>query len=428
MYMTDHEIDTTALIEKYRDRVFNCMKCGACMAVCPTYKATGDESMVARGRLSLIEAALEGDLGLSGELGDRISKCIGCLACVSACPSGIEIDEIFMAARVRLAGANRRNAVYRSIARHLLGAGEDAPMRAARLLAALQHTIHGRLADLLPPYRHDRPRPSLPVFKKRTFSELESSFARPQKIRKRVAFFPGCAINLFYPSTGLALTRVLAASGIETVVPRGWSCCGLPFRHLGDADTAIRLAEDNIRLFSKLEVDTILTACPSCAYTLKVELPRLLGDKRLDVRSVSEKVADITTYLTPGKSGPGPSGSLGGVRATYHDPCHLRLGLGVTGEPREIIKRLPGVEYIEMPNPGDCCGGGGLFGLKHFELAQKIGAAMAEGIAGMGADFLVTACPGCHMQLSDILQRAGKKARPIHIIDMVAGNIGGDPV
>lgn len=399
------------------------MRCGACMAVCPTYQATGEEAMVARGRLRLVEAVLDGQLGLTGGLAERISKCIGCHACESVCPSGVDVVEVLLATRAELAASGRHRILSRAATRRAIGGEQGVPPYALRLLATMEQAAYAKMPGFrLLPYWRPGGKRSFPAMQPKPLTELLPERSTPEKAVGRVAFYPGCAINLFYPATGLALVEVLNGAGIEVIVPRSWHCCGLPFRSLGDAATARLMAEANLQAMSGLEVDAIVTACSTCALALRRDLPRLL-EGRDDAAALAGSVMDVHEYLATLDSPLSLAGPDETVRVTYHDPCHLRWGLEVTEEPREIIRQLPGVEYVEMPGGGGCCGGGGFFSLFHYDLSLKIGNRRAEDIAATGAQVVATGCPGCRTHLTDVLRRSGSQVRVVHTVELMAGDV-----
>ncbi len=421
------------------------MKCGACLAVCPTYRATGREALVARGRLSLLEAVLDGEQAPTRAFAERISKCIGCRACEAVCPSGLDIVAALDAARADRAAASRSGAAARMAVRRALGGREGRPSRGLRLAAALEQSLYERSPRLgLLPYWRDGARRTFPKLRAPTLMDSLPQVVKPPghepgEYVGRVVFYPGCATNIFYPETGLALGRLLARAGIEMVTPRGWRCCGLPFLSLGDRATARELAEDNVglltRLLSDSRVDAVVTVCSSCTLALRKDMPALLGAERDDVRALADSVVDIHEYLSGGSlleripalatgDGRGRSAATSaGARVAFHNPCHLRWGLGIKSAPAEIIRSIPGVDYSEAPGGGDCCGGGGLFSLHHYDLALKIGMARAAEIATTGAGIIATGCPSCRAQLTDALQRSGSRARVVHTVELLAAGV-----
>ena len=392
------------------------------MAVCPTYRETGEEGMVARGRLALVESMLDGEIGLTRGLVERIARCIGCRACEAVCPSGIDVAGVFTAVREQVSRSSRYRRLTRTAARFAIGGEEGLPSHALRLMAWLQQAAYERAPGTrLLPYWRNGARRTFPGLSRRPLADLLPERSTPSRVTGRVAFFPGCATNLFYPATGLALVKVLNGAGFEVITPRGWRCCGLPFQTLGDRETAAAMAADNLGLFSRLGVDTIVTACSSCALALQRQLPRLLGPDHRRAEAFSGSVQEIHVFLSRHGVQTDRAPGEEKVRVTWHDSCHLRWGLDITREPRSVIGGLPGVEFIETAGAGDCCGGGGFYSLRHYDLALKIGARRAEAIAGTGADIVATGCPGCRAQLNDVLRRAGSHVRVMHTLELMAG-------
>lgn len=411
---------SNSLLWRHRDAVYRCVKCGACQAVCPTYQATGDEARVARGRISLLEAVLDGRLSFSRGLDERISSCAGCLACDAACPSGVNIHGALLAARADIAASRRRHRLTRLAVRSA-ARGSAGPPPLARRAGAAGEALYQRIpGNRLAPWWRDGRKRSLPAVRRATLADITGDASPAAGATARVAYFPGCSANLVFPETGLAALKVLTGAGITVEHPRALECCGLPFLSLGDREAAREAAEKNLESLAALRVDRVLTTCSSCALMLRELLPELLGRERDDVAALSAAVMDIHEFLA-GESleiapRQGPD-----VSVTWHDPCHLRHGLKVTRQPRDIITRIEGIEYIDTGS--GCCGGAGAFSFLHYDLALKIGSARAETIAASGAAIVATGCPGCRMHLTDVLRRAGSSARVVHTIELVAGEV-----
>jgi glycolate oxidase iron-sulfur subunit len=229
---------------------------------------------------------------------------------------------------------------------------------------------------------------------------------KPEKKIGRVALFTGCSINFLFPSLGISLINVLLRLGYEVVLPKGEVCCGAPFRSLGLEDDAVELATKNHEIFSKLNAEAILSLCPTCVLSIKTHYPKLLGHGL-------GNVMDVSNFLLK-KLGSRQLFPVGGFRTvTYHDPCHLNYSLGIKSEPRELI-RLAGIELLDAGGDG-CCGFGGLFSLHHRELSRSLLEKRVDAYSKTGAEAVVTACPGCILQLSSRI-----KDRPIfHIVELV---------
>jgi glycolate oxidase iron-sulfur subunit len=213
-------------------------------------------------------------------------------------------------------------------------------------------------------------------------------------------------------------------------VPEGQGCCGIPALSAGDLETFQKLVGYNLERFSREPCDTLITACPTCAATIKRIWPVLArgldaGQQAL-LAGLAEKTADVTDFLV-NRIGVGPAAFSGpregGRVVTYHDPCHLRKSLGVSVPPRLLLKSLPGYHYQEMNEADACCGCGGSFTLEHYELSRAVGGRKAESIRQSGAEVAATACPACLLQITDLLSRGGDKIRVKHVIELFAENL-----
>jgi glycolate oxidase iron-sulfur subunit len=386
-------------LEEYRKDIAKCVRCGACTTVCPSFLADRRESRSPRGRMALIEAVLDGKLRVSDVYKDRLATCTGCMACESACASGVPFSVIIQAAKEQAVQESGRGVIATVVAAALK---RPVLMRSLAWLApvVLQYsgeTVKGeekrlRIADrgLRKRKRHD------------------------QKPKGRVAFFPGCAERYFQPDIEHAAVAVLKALGYEVVVPEDVQCCGRPYLSLGDRAAAEKLAAKNADVLSSLGADAIVTACASCGLTFKKEYPGLLAATRREPLPV----LDIHEFLT-GKLAGLDLGAVN-VKATWHDPCHLGRGQGLAGTARDVLRGIPGIELVEMKQPERCCGFGGIMRLSHPTLSGTIGEAKSRDIAGTGASLVITGCPGCRMQIADSLKRAGSDARVVHTVQVIA--------
>lgn len=418
-----------------QEDLVRCMKCGNCQAVCPVYGAEKAESLVARGRLQLVAAWLGGRLQPSARLAERLDECTLCLACAETCPTGVDTGRIFLAARAEMARRRGLHPVKRVIFRYFLN--RPAVFRvAARAGAYLQGLALQRTgpegAHFRYPFFFDRQR-LLPTFSRRPllsrYPEVVPAEPVPEAagVHGRVAYFVGCGTNYIYPDMGEAVVEVLQANGVEVVIPQAQACCGMPVLGSGDVETARQLARRNLDIFWPLltegRVDALITACSSCGGAWVREIPQLLeGDPQgygQKARQVAEKVHDISEYLV---NHVGIHGHLGSVEAavTYHDPCHLNRAMGVRREPREVLRAVPGLKLREMKRPERCCGNAGSFSLTHYSLSKKILSRKIEDIAGTGADWVATGCPGCRMQIADGLSQYNMPVQVRHPVQFLA--------
>jgi glycolate oxidase iron-sulfur subunit len=359
-----------------------CVLCGTCKALCPTYAEDCTEPMSARGRVMLAISLFRGEISPSKRLNEAVYSCLLCGMCESTCPAGVEVTDAIYRSRERLSRTDTKRRLLRA-STSLLARRPMTGFRAARLLRPL---IHPLLKGL--PFEVDIGRRPL----KRGLQVLKAE----GKKKGRVALFSGCVVNYLMPPLGASLASVLLNLGYEVVLPAGEACCGAPLRALGLEEEARGLARKNMEVFSKLKADAVLSLCPTCTLTLKKHYPGLI-DQGLD------NAMDATEFLIDGLDVSSPlDGDL-----FYHDPCHLRYGLGVHSEPRKILESL-GARVLEAEEPA-CCGFS--VGLTHRGLSRKIGEKAKDQFKD--ARTVITACPGCMMQL----RRLHPDVR--HIIELI---------
>ena len=404
------------------DAVAICSRCGNCQAVCPVYAETRTEPGVARGKVQLAAAILSGDLPVDRETAAAFATCTTCMACEEVCPSGVPVVDIVAAARAQVVDTRGlpwvKRVVFGGVKRPgVLRAAADA---AARLQGAAFKPASDRdLRRLRFPYG---------LAARRAYPPLATRpFARPGARRKtgagpRVLFFPGCMVTYVFPGIGHAAVEVLERAGASVFTPPEEACCGVPLEAHGDRAGATALARLQLDQLEGLELDALVAACPTCASSFVHRYPRLLaGEPRYGARAraLAARSYDVTSYLVDVLQAEPPSGRLEAT-VTYHDPCHLARGLGVTRQPRELLAGISGVRVSEMREPSRCCGGAGSFSLTHQELSLAIGARKAADIATTGAEVVATACPGCRMQLADVLAQAGDDRPVAHVIELLA--------
>lgn len=386
-----------------------CSRCGACRTICPVYGVAGTEVAVARGKVQLYRGLSMGLLEASGELAELAAQCLLCRACAENCPSGIPVDRIVLDLRECLAFRRgvpplKRLALERVLTRRR-------PPLAARIAQRVGRAMGVKRVAPVPLMANPAWWDGLVRFAGTGKARLEEGgMVIPVKNpRYRVAYFYGCANNQFYPGNGWDFLTVMASNRIEVVVPPQ-TCCGLPHLAAGNNRKAQELAGKNQEYFARRRVDAVLTDCASCGSTLKEAVPVNLG------APVEDAVAFLveTGVDLPQESGIPP------LPVTYHDPCHAVRYQGIKTQPRKLLQVLPWVEIREMSRPDRCCGGGGSFALEQGRLSQLIGQAKAEDIRNTGARVVATACPGCQMRLSYLLQRSDPPVRVCHPLSLLA--------
>lgn len=383
---------------QYHNDPSKCVRCGACKSLCPTYLSALDETMGARGRVAMLGALADNRLVPTKKLSDSIFSCMLCEACSDLCPAGLNIPEIIYKGRVNLKDFYRRGRLFKQA-----------------LTFSLTHInttfyILRRMQRLLYPllYRTGK-LPYMPGVAQAPFKESTQVYKTMKKIG-RVAVFAGCSVNYFYPHIGDSLLHILLTKGYEVVILKGEVCCGAPLRSMGLEEEAVKFARKNIALFNKIRAEAILSMCPTCTMVIKKQYPVFAGDG-------IEKIMDVNEFFVRKEITKGLKNVSRAV--TYHDPCHLRFGLGIKDEPRDVLKGIKGIEFIEMQNPGDCCGFGGLFSLNFKEMSRDIGRKKINDIRSTTADTVVTSCPGCMMQLEDLKRETGSELNIMHIVEVL---------
>ncbi len=409
-------------VDAIRSEIDRCLKCGLCRSVCPVFAEILDESGCARGKIALVEGLADGDLVLSSIFSDRLSKCLNCKSCMEICPSGIKVDEIVLAARAEIFTRGKFPFIKRFIFRQLLRRGRLLPP-ISKLIAFIERKILRCLPPsspyrlLLPIVKIDKNR-TLPIFAERTLMDDFGEILKPKgKPRMRIGFFLGCSTNLIYTNIGRAVIRILLGEQFEVVTPRKQGCCGVPVYTSGDRRTGRELALKNIRAFEPYALDAIVTACASCGRALKTDYETILGFRK---NALGAKVYDLNEFLMKFGKRRLCGDGLNPIKVTYHDPCHLNRGQGITEQPRMLLQAIPNVSFVEMEEATRCCGGGGLFSFTHYDIAREIGRRKAGYIAATEADAVATSCPSCMMQLEDVLRRSGLPQRVVHIAELIA--------
>ena len=403
--------DPTSL-DKYRKDITKCVRCGACSTVCPSFLADRRESRSPRGRMALIEAVLDGKLRVSDVYRDRLATCTGCMACESACASGVPFSTIIQAAKEQAVQETGPGIVA-----GLVSAALKRPLLMRSLAWLAPVALHYRKGSVRGQGKTDtgsgRHGDAGTQGKGKIDRGTRGQGEAEQRTKGRVAFFPGCAVSYFQPDIGDAATVVLEALGYEVIVPDGLKCCGRPYLSLGDRAAAEKLAEKNADILMSLDADAIVTACASCGLTFKKEYPALLTTSgREQVR-----VLDIHEFL---------NGKVAGLdlqpvnaRVTWHDPCHLGRGQGLAQIARDVLRSVPGIELVEMKDPAQCCGFGGVMRVSHPSLSGAIGEKKARDVSATQASMVATGCPGCRMQIADALRHAGTEAEVIHTVQVI---------
>ncbi|MDQ2908491.1 MAG: (Fe-S)-binding protein [Candidatus Eremiobacteraeota bacterium] len=407
-----------------RDLLDDCVHCGFCLPACPTYRSWGVESDSPRGRIDLMKGIEDGSLALDAAVVEHFDACLGCMACVTACPSGVRYDQLIESTRAKVETQFVRSLGDRLV-RALLFALLPYPkrLRAIAVPLALYASSGMRalvrrsgLRRLLPPTlaQLERLAPSVHVAELRESLPLFTP-ARGTR-RGSVALVAGCVQRVFFPNVNAATIRVLAAEGYDVIVPRGQGCCGALSLHVGRADEARDFARRLVGRFGGLgHIDAILINAAGCGSTLK-GYAEMLGDSH--AREFADKVRDVNEFLA-GIESVAPRRPLP-LRVAYHDACHLAHAQRIREQPRALLRTIPALEVVEIPDGEQCCGSAGVYNLLEPRSAAEIGARKADNVQAVGADVLASANPGCTLQIGALLAERGRPllaAHPIEILD-----------
>ena len=408
-----------------------CVHCGFCLPVCPTYVLWNEEMDSPRGRIYLIKMASEGKAAINSQWVGHFDTCLGCMACMTACPSGVDYGKLIEATRAQIERKPIRSASDKLHRKLIFGAFTN-PARLRRLrwpLIAYQRSglqallRHSGVLNLLPK-RLQSMESLLPKLPPR---EQVPEITPAQGVkRRRVGLLLGCVQREILPQMNSATVRVLAAEGCEVVAPAGQACCGALFVHAGEEAQAIALARGTIDAFEQAGVDTIVTNAAGCGSNVK-EYGHLLRDDpeyAERARAFSAKCKDVTEVLA--ELEPQAKRQPLRMRVAYHDACHLQHAQGVRMQPRTLLAQIPGLELVEIPEAAICCGSAGIYNLVQPDAANALGERKTGLIAGLQADFVATGNPGCMMQLQSGLAKAGSRTSVVHTIQILDASLRGE--
>lgn len=401
-----------------------CMKCGNCQAVCPLYQETKSEGTVARGKVKLTEAVLEGKLEYTQKLAKIFETCLQCKACTAACPCGVEPDKIVLAARVKLAKERGLPTVKKLIFKvlsnpRLFKTGLAAGARTQGLF--FKQREDGQSTRI--PISGIVLRRVLPKLATTSFLNRVPENNKVPGAKMTVAFFAGCTTNFAYPDVGTSIIEIMRQNKINVIVPKAQHCCGLPVLLHGDVETATEMAKSHMDIFSKYQVDAIITVCGTCGESFQKNYPELLKDDpeySQKAQALAEKTYDFAQFLVD-VIGLDRS-KLGRVDATvtYHIPCHIGRSMNAAQQQIEIIKSIPGIKYNPLKRPDRCCGGAGSFSLTHYDLSYDILKHKLKDVESTQADYVITGCGSCRMQLNDGIAQEEMPQKVLHTAELLA--------
>ena len=451
-----------------------CMHCGLCLPSCPTYVETGHERNSPRGRISLMRAVADGELETTRGFADEMSYCLGCFACTTACPAGVDYATLLETARAHveqsgITASPKRNLIRWFTLRFLFtrpralrAAGRLLWLYQASGLQALARRL--KLTALLPRSLREL-EPQTPNIARHFSDALIAKMERPNFFnpeasvlkKYRVAVLTGCVQDLVFSDINRATVDVLLANGCEVITPRAQACCGSLHAHNGDLETARQLARRQLDSINPADFDAIITNAAGCGSHLKHYDRLLAGEPAYEerARQWSHKVKDISEFLveigfrppsehstsniqhSTSKDRPDNSGvrtsmlnvecSMLNVRGTsrrsvvtYHEACHLCHGQKISAQPREILRAIPGVELRECAEATWCCGSAGIYNITQPQTATWLQQRKLGHLRATGASIVATANPGCLIQLENGFRQAGEKVEIVHPVVLLA--------
>jgi glycolate oxidase iron-sulfur subunit len=407
-----------------------CVHCGFCLPACPTYVLWGQEMDSPRGRIYLMKLASEGAVAMNPQWVSHFDSCLGCMACMPACPSGVDYGKLIEATRAQIERKHKRS-IGEKLHRQFILSTFTRPdrLRLVRwpLLAyqksGLQSLLRSTGARKLLPKKIQAMEALLPNLSVNE-AVAEVTPATGQK-RVRVGLLLGCVQREFFPQINAATARVLSAEGCEVVAPQEQTCCGALLVHAGEEESALAFARQTIDVFERAGVDRIAINAAGCGSNMKEYGHLLRDDPRYAERAAqfAAKCKDVSEILVELK--PCATRHPLRVRVAFHDSCHLQHAQGVRLQPRSLLSKIPELDLVEIPESVICCGSAGIYNLVQPDTANALGDRKAKLIEPLHADVIATGNPGCLMQLQSALARMGKKTPVVHTIQLLDASIRG---
>ena len=419
-----------------RELVDDCVHCGFCLPACPTYVLWGEEADSPRGRIYLMRAALEGRATWNERFRRHFDTCLGCMACLTACPSGVQYDRLIEATRPQLERNVRRSFADRGFRRLIFALFPyPARLRAIAWLLwlyqrlGLRALVHASGLLRIIPARFAAMERLLPELSTAALSHRpEAHVPADGPTRRRVGLLLGCVQRVFFPHVNDATARVLAADGCDVHVPLGQGCCGALMLHAGREAEAAEAARRLIDAFEASGVDCIAINAAGCGSAMKGYGELLRDDPAYAdrARAFASKCVDVSELLAD--LGPRATRHPLPIRVAYHGACHLHHAQHVNQAPRDILRAIPGVELHEIPEPDMCCGSAGIYNLLEPETAATLGDRKVRHLLTTAAEAVVSGNPGCLMQIASGLNGAGRPMPALHPIELLDASIHATPV
>ena len=415
-----------------RELIDDCVHCGFCLPHCPTYLNWGEEMDSPRGRIDLMRGLRTGQMPMTPTVVAHFDRCLGCMACVTACPSGVRYDVLIEETRAYVERKYRRE-FWDRLHRWMIFQVFPYPRRLRAMAAFLLVYVwtgmrwlvrHSGVLKLVPSRMRQLEELQPAVTLRSVFSRLPARVPAAGERRMRVALVAGCVQRIFNPGVNDATIRVLAAEGCEVIVPPGQGCCGALSMHAGREEESLRFARDLVERFSREPVDAVVINAAGCGSHLKDYVRLLPDDPR--AREFAAKVRDVNELLAalPPRA---PRRPLQ-LRVAMHDACHLVHAQRIKAQPRKLLGAIPGLTMVEVPDSEQCCGSAGIYNLVQPQSAEQIGQRKVDNVLSTRAELLASANPGCTLQIQKILRERGKRLPAAHPIEILDASISGTPL
>lgn len=407
--------------------LYRCVHCGLCLSSCPTYVETALEMESPRGRLALMKAVNEGRVEITPRIVSHWEACLQCRACEAVCPSGVPYGRIMERTRAQVKTAGLQSRELKRFSRFFLSSALPKPGRlrmgahliriyqrlGLQKLLRLSHLLHlvpGGVASL---------ESQLPPLSKKFFSPSNAVHPAQGEKKMTVALLSGCVMPLMQGPTMEATVRVLTRNGCDVMVPQGQGCCGALNTHAGDMANSRAMARTNIDALMAAGVEQVITSSAGCGSSMKEYAELLKDDPAYREKAIrfSEMTKDVTEFLVSLPFTP-PTAEIA-RKITYQDPCHLAHAQRITAAPRIILNAIPGLELIEMENSSLCCGGAGIYSSTQPALSKRLLSRKMDSIEATGVQEVVTANPGCMLQVELGFKAKGKQGTVRHVVDIL---------
>jgi len=419
-HQTQANSDNPKIVTLDLPELYQCVHCGLCLNQCPTYRATGLEPESPRGRIHLVKAAADGRIELNDRFKEHLYLCLLCRACESACPSGVQYGRIAETAREHIGppGSESARAILKFLFTQMLPYAGRLRLAFALLRLYQRSGLQRLMRPMLPQKLRDMDA-MLPAIPKNFFKPEAETLPAIGPRRARVAMLNGCVMPLMFGEVNHATLRVLRRNGCEVVFPKKQICCGALNTHNGESVAAKQMARQNIDAFLQANVDAIVVNAAGCGAAMKEYGYLLREDSEYadKAKRFSALVKDAGEFL----AGLGLVGAMAplNLTVTYQDPCHLAHGQKIRGQPRQLLRSIPGLKLIEMEGSDRCCGSAGIYNLTHAGMSQHLLKEKMQSVGATQADAIVAPNPGCMLQVGYGAKNYGPEIAVYHLIDLL---------